>query len=142
MRLIIEGTMAEISNVLSALREKELLPSETGIEKRPKYQYRPDPVFQDNIRRLRERLDLLSYSLPISAECPNSLLAFLKLVGDSQLPAYSYGCLKFLNAQLMTYSPKRTLKIEYRTVYVYQGHDIRRTVRKRQPYRWHRPKFK
>lgn len=78
MRLIIEGTMAEISNVLSALREKELLPSETCIEKQPKYQYGSDPVFQDNIRRLREQAGLTQLQLADKCGVSKQLIDFLE----------------------------------------------------------------
>ena len=78
MKLIIEGAMAEISNVLSALGEKDLLPSAADIEKHPKYQYRSDPVFQDNIRRLREKAGLTQLQLADKCGVSKQLIGFLE----------------------------------------------------------------
>lgn len=78
MRLIIEGTDAEISNVLSVLKGNELLPSVSDIEKRPNYHYESDPVFQNNIRRLRVQAGLSQQELADKCGVSDALIGFLE----------------------------------------------------------------
>lgn len=78
MKLIIEGTDAEISKVLSVLKGKELLPIVSDIKTHSTYRYESDPVFQDNIRRLRVQAGLSQLELANKCGISHALIGFLE----------------------------------------------------------------